>query len=188
MKHLFVTMLLRLYPKRWRSEYGPELSGVLLSRPLGVRVILNVLGSALWQQGRDGEPWILLGTPLLALSLLNCAAILAGAPRQQPNSARAALISVLIFLTVGFWTMARRGSGAGRAAMKFSLLVTSPLIATGVLAVTGVVRLAPAATAPNSAATFLLWFPLSQIPFVALIGWIGGLAARGYRRLISPAR
>lgn len=35
---LIVAALVRLYPSAWRSEYGAELTDVLLARPVGRRV------------------------------------------------------------------------------------------------------------------------------------------------------
>ena len=49
MKRLLVAGLVRLYPSRWRAEYGEELAEVLLRRPLGFGCVLNVAANAGWQ-------------------------------------------------------------------------------------------------------------------------------------------
>ena len=56
MKSCIVAALLRLYPAAWRSEYGPELSGILLARPLGPDVIADILWNGFRQRARAAEP------------------------------------------------------------------------------------------------------------------------------------
>ena len=60
-KRWIVTALLRLYPTAWRSEYGPELEGMLLARPLGPCVVADVLWNGLWQRARIAEPSTIMG-------------------------------------------------------------------------------------------------------------------------------
>jgi hypothetical protein len=62
-----VDALLRLYPETWRREYGPELSHLLLSRPLGARVVADVVLGGLRQQARMAEPWAILGAGALVV-------------------------------------------------------------------------------------------------------------------------
>ena len=52
MKRRIIQKLLRLYPPQWRDEYGTELEGLLLAEPLQPTVVLNVVASALREQGR----------------------------------------------------------------------------------------------------------------------------------------
>jgi hypothetical protein len=104
-------------------------------------------------------------------------------------------IGLAVFCGVGAWTVARRGSGGGRAAMKVAMLVALPYLLLGLLTlaqIVGVVegpggalsfRLAgPRAYNPY---LFRLFFalPLLQIPFASLLGWFGGLAGRAARAL-----
>ena len=52
MKGSLIQKLLRLYPAKWRNEYGAELEDLLYREPLRFTVILNVVSSALRQQLR----------------------------------------------------------------------------------------------------------------------------------------
>jgi hypothetical protein len=51
-KRRIIQKLLRLYPSRWREEYGTELEDLLLAEPLQPAVVLNVIANALRQQVR----------------------------------------------------------------------------------------------------------------------------------------
>jgi hypothetical protein len=52
MKGSVIQKLLRLYPAKWRNEYGAELQDLLEREPLRFTVVLNVVSSALRQQLR----------------------------------------------------------------------------------------------------------------------------------------
>lgn len=208
LKSQFVAALVGLYPRRWKREYGAEFTDVLMSRPLHLSTVLDLLWNALGQQLRWGEPWLILGYPLL---LFNLATILwnilfpvayiadsfSGGPFTQ-------FIAWLLPLAIGYWTLVRdpvKGHG-GRAAMKNSLLITWPLCAIGILCGVGILRIivlgpgdAPstfhdhgfAYTVYDSMRRPMHWqpilcLPFLQLPFAGLLGWLGGLAARAQAR------
>jgi Sec-independent protein secretion pathway component TatC len=52
MKGSVIQKLLRLYPAKWRNEYGAELQELLYREPLRFSVILNIASSAVRQQLR----------------------------------------------------------------------------------------------------------------------------------------
>ena len=52
-KDWVVVALLRIYPAAWRREYGVELKGILLGRPLGTREIADVAWNGVWQRARS---------------------------------------------------------------------------------------------------------------------------------------
>jgi hypothetical protein len=197
--------LAHLYPAAWRAEYGQELTDLLLSRPLGVRALLNVSLSAVRQQLRSGEPWVVVGFPL---ALWTLAALLVGAFRfvRFESVPGAAWMQAAIFLGAGAWTVFRRGAGAGRAVIELNLLATSPLLAVGLLSALGLLHVSvfgPGDALPHDveggfAITFfdpsgrlgtagihriLLLFPILQIPYAGLLGWLGGLLGRTCLRL-----
>ena len=63
MKGSVIRTLLRLYPAKWRNEYGAELQDLLHREPLRLTVVLNVASSALRQQLRfSNHPAGLAGT------------------------------------------------------------------------------------------------------------------------------
>jgi hypothetical protein len=187
MKRLLVSALIRLYPARWRAEYGAEFQEVLLRRPLGLRELLNVSANALRQQLRLGEPWLLLGVPFTALSIGGCLRIVEGMPfaaRVHDRNFAGASIALAAFFAVGYWTMWRNGSRAGRAAIKFNLLAAAPILVFGLLSVLRVAGLQSlAATGRPRYWSWLLFVgPVLQTPFSGLMGWLGGKAARLVRR------
>lgn len=187
MRRQVVWALIHLYPARWRSEYGAELEDVLLRRPLGVRELLNVAWNALWQQCRDGEPWLVLGAPLAALSLVGCIEVILGVPfAARPRGVKVAssIEQFLVLLATGYWTIERRGRAAGRAAIKLNLLVCAPLALLGLCAMAGLFQLK---TVDNGAsASYWRWIlvasPIMQIPYAGAVGLLGGGAARLVRR------
>jgi hypothetical protein len=187
MKRLLVSALIRLYPARWRAEYGAEFQEVLLRRPLGLRELLNVSANALRQQLRLGEPWLLLGVPFTALSIGGCLRIVEGMPfaaRVHDRNFAGASIALAAFFAVGYWTMWRNGSRAGRAAIKFNLLAAAPYFLLGVAAEA---RLIPITTVDAGASEaywrgVLLTAPFFQAFVSGGVGWLGGKAARLVRR------
>ena len=60
-KDWLIAALLRIYPAAWRGEYGEELTGILLERPLTPRAVADVAWNGLWQRGRAAEPSTILG-------------------------------------------------------------------------------------------------------------------------------
>lgn len=188
MKRLLVAALIRLYPARWRSEYGAEFTEVLLRRPIGVRELVNVVGSAIWQQCRGGEPWMLIGIPFLALETFVVVSAMRGEPfadLSRRGGWPAQFIQFALFFAVGFWTIMRRGRAAGRAGMKFNMIATCPFIAAGLLALSGAlhITIVNAKAQPEYWTAFLVLAPFAQLPYAGAVAWLGGRAARVARRL-----
>ena len=206
-KRQIVAALVGLYPARWRREYGEEFRDVLTRRPLDAATVVDAIWSALGQQLRSGEPWIIVGVPWLALNLATILwNILYSGPYQfdslggnRPNLIP--LLGLLLPVTIGYWTVLRdpiNGRG-GRAAMKNILLITWPLSVIGILYGLGILKvivLGPgdlattfhehgfAYTVYDHTRRHIAWaglfvIPLIQLPFCAALGWLGGLAARG---------
>lgn len=193
MKRRLVAGLIRLYPSRWRVEFGEELADVLMRRPLGAGGVVNVAASAVWQQLRLQEPWLLLGVPLLFLVVARWIVLLASAVYIATES-RSGFGAIGLFFAVGFWTVWRSGAGGGRAVMKLSMLVTLPFFVVGLLVLVQYVRVVASL---DGAVSYRLYgpstynvdvvgrfmsAPVLQIPFAGLIGWCGGLAGRLARR------
>jgi hypothetical protein len=186
MKPHLIAFLLRLYPARWRSEYGAEFAGLLASRPLTAREFCNVAAHAAWQQLRLQEPWLLLGIPFTVVSCMGCARVIAGIPfaaREQRNVA-GAIIAMAAFFVIGYWTMWRKGKGAGRAAIRFNILAAAPYCLLGLAWAAGLLRI----TTVDAGASVSYWqgvlmtAPFFQVGVAGVIGWFGGLAARLVRR------
>jgi hypothetical protein len=193
MKRRLVAGLIRLYPSRWRVEFGDELADVLLRRPLRVGGVVNVAVNALRQQLRLQEPWLLMGVPLVLLLVARWIVLLTNATYIATEN-RSAGAAMGVFFAVGFWTVVRSGEGGGRAAMKLSMLVTVPFLVVGLLALAQIVRVV---AGPGGSVSYRLFgppsyhdavgrflsAPLLQIPFAGLMGWCGGLAGRLARRM-----
>lgn len=210
LKQLLVAALAGLYPARWKREYGEEFADVLGARPLGVAAVLDTLWSAFGLQLRCGEPWLIIGAPWLVWHLTTIAwnvlhpwPYAADSFSGGPPAAKA--IGILLPLAIGYWTVLRdpvKGRG-GRAAIKNSLLITWPICAIAILYGLGILRIImlgpgdPPTTFQEHGFAYTLydharrpaaWFglfviPVLQLPVVGVIGWLGGLAARGQARL-----
>jgi len=159
-KHI-VTALLRIYPPDWRSEYGPELTDMLLSRPLSARVAGDVLRNGLRQRVRSAEASTLVGLGMMLLvfgglvwniaspspysygwtTLLQDSSITL--PRVVVKPFRSELY-VLLLVLCGCATYLRHGGEASRpgwAAVKVSFLAGIPIILAGVLMLFGILNL-----------------------------------------------
>jgi len=210
-KRWTVSVILRLYPASWRREYGEELAGILMDKRLGPAALLDVVRSATGQQLRIGEPWQILGTPLLVLNLAIIAWNILN-PWTYPDSTldvspTQRLLFWLPALCVGCWTVLRNPEQGhpGRAAMKSALLTSWPVSLIAVLAAIGilsVVTLGPgdlSGTVTHHGLTITLYdrlgrpthlfplfvLPIFNLPFAAVGGCVGGLLARMWLRITS---
>jgi hypothetical protein len=208
LKTHIVTALVGLYPRRWKREYGTEFADVLIRGPLGSSAVLNIVWNALGQQLRLGEPWLIVGVPWLLLNIYgHIGNILYPAPYAADlfsSPAAARTVACLLPFAIGFWTVLRDpidGRG-GRAAMKYLLLVKWPICVLAILWGLGILRIIvlgpgdPPSTfhAHGFAYTFydhpgrpihwqlLFWKPFGDLPFVGVLGWLGGLAGRAQAR------
>ena len=68
-RHFIAHVLVSVYPRAWRSEYGDELELMLAGRPLTTCVICNVVGHGLLQRLRVAPVWAIAGA-VLALKLI----------------------------------------------------------------------------------------------------------------------
>jgi hypothetical protein len=160
-RHRLVTLLLRLYPSAWRSEYGPELTDMLLARPLGANTIADVLWSGLRQPVRSVEPSTLFGLVMMLVILSGFLWNIA-APRPygdastellQPSTKTLPTITVrplasepyvLLLVGCGCWMQLRRGgkvSQSGLAAMRICFIAGLPIMLAGILMLFGVLGL-----------------------------------------------
>ncbi len=73
-----ITVLLKLYPREWRRQYGDELLDVLDQRPLTAATVGDVLRAALWQRLRSLTPGTLMGLGSMAVIV----AYIVGTPRN----------------------------------------------------------------------------------------------------------
>jgi hypothetical protein len=153
-----VATLLRVYPVTWRDEYGPELEDILLSRPVGLRTIGDVIWNGLRQRARAAQPATILGLGVMliivigfALNIIappapadSLAVMLRESKKTLPTIVVAPMASdlyVLLLLGGGFWTQLRRGgapSESGMAAMRLSAIASLPVVLAGILMLTGI--------------------------------------------------
>lgn len=138
MKQWMIAALLSLYPAAWRREYGPELIDILLSRPLTLGVIGDVLSNGLRQRVLVGEPSAILGLtlmPVAAYWLLQ---------DQSIVSNQTSRLYVLVLVGCGLWTHLRYGgalSRSGIAAVKLSVIAGMPVMLAGLLMLSGILEL-----------------------------------------------
>lgn len=194
-KDRIVAALLRLYPLGWRREYGVELSGILMARPLGPRVIADIALNGLWQRGRAAEPSTILGVASTLLMLTGFVmpgggssgvwgTLLRPSWRLFPTvnvTFMASEIYALLLVGCGCWTYLRHGSTAKRcgvAAMRMSVIAGIPIMFIALLVMSGFVGLAVldargAATIRPSALAILV-APLTRLPEAWIWGALGG--------------
>jgi len=70
LKGRLIHWLLRIYPERWRSEYGVELEALLESRELTAWTAMDVARGGFVQRMSRGKPWEIAAPPLLAWALI----------------------------------------------------------------------------------------------------------------------
>jgi hypothetical protein len=190
-KQWIVSALLRLYPAAWRSEYGPELTGILLARPLGPRVIADVLWNGFRQRAQAAEPSTILGLAAMLVILTgfvltgnygrNWTAVLQPSARTFPPVAVTFLASelfVYLLIACGCWTHLRYGGKvrrAGVAAMRMALIASMPVMLAALLMMSGLLELrfgGPRLLAPSPWA--ILISPLARLPEFWIWGALGG--------------
>ena len=202
MKTTLVSWLLRLYPRAWRTEYGAELSSMLLARPLSAAIVIDVAASGVWQRLRAMETSTAAG---IGLMLVTTGAIvwIAISPPAYGLSERIDLLQrpmrselhVLVLAALGFRTALRGTYSPGRAAIRASVIGSLPLVVAGVLMLSGVLRyveLSPGQPTvsldgaivytfykgqqqmPGPAPLFMVLSPLLRLPGAWLWGAIGG--------------
>lgn len=199
MKPWIVSTLLRLYPAAWRAEYGPELTDILMSRPLGARVIGDVMWNGLKQSAQASEPSTILG---LASLLAVLTFVLTGGSYGrrwillvQPTTKTIPTMSVsfmssgyyvLLLIWCGCWTYLRhRGTAkqSGMAGVRMSLIAAIPLIFGGFLMMFGLIG--PGLLGPHferSASWAVLAAPLFRLPDSWLWAALGGQLGKGIAR------
>lgn len=148
-----VWTLLRVYPRAWRGEYGPELTDILLACSLDVRTISDVFWNGLWQRTRVAEPSTRLG--LIAMLVIftgfvwnivapspaghGLAGVLEESSKTLPTvivKLLASEVYVLFLVGCGCWTYLRFGSGpsrSGLAAVKTTFIAGTPVMLIGAL-------------------------------------------------------
>ena len=168
MKSRIISLLLRLYPKAWRAEYGPELVDMLLARPLTARVMSDVVWNGLWQRARAADLATRAGLAMLLVTLAAFAWNVAAPPPYEPQTnamvpglAESAQILqqplqselyVLLLMAFSCWIALHRGgtiAHGGKAAMRMSFIAGLPLMVAGVLILSGflnITTLAPGDT------------------------------------------
>ena len=157
MKRTVLSLLMRLYPKPWRNEYGAELREMLDSSPLTAGVAFDVVRSALWQRMRATQipTWVGLGLMLTITGaitenivdpppyLWSAGQSVSELPKlaDQVNLVQRPMRSglfVLVMAGIGFWTAWRGNRQPGRVAIRVWLIASIPLVALGGLMMAGV--------------------------------------------------
>ena len=192
LKHGIVTALVRLFPAAWRSEYGLELTDILLSRPLSPGVIADLAWNALRHRARAPEPSTILGLASM-LAILTGFVLTGGSYGRdwtallQPSSKSfptvtvtflASELYVLLLVGCGCWTHLRHGgtvNRSGMAAMRMSLIASIPILLGALLMMSGLISLrflGPHLPPPSALA--ILVAPLARLPESWIWGAVGG--------------
>jgi hypothetical protein len=150
MKTMLVALLMRLYPRAWRNEYGAELADMLRARPLTARVCTDVVISASIQRMRAtlASTWVGIGLMFAVIAAITSNVAVAPAYQQSMLPEHIELLQkpmrsevyVLVLLALGFWTALTGSRSPGRAAMHASIFASIPVALTGLLMLTGVLH------------------------------------------------
>ena len=200
-----VAALLRLYPAAWRSEYGSELTDVLLARPLGARVMGDVLWNGFRQRGRAAEPSTILG--LISMVVVLAGFVLGGGSYGRDGTALqstwkilptvavtflAAGLFALLQIICGCWTHLRhRGKvhRSGLAAMRTCLIGGIPFLLAALLMMFGVLDLrVPGTSLQLLSPAAMVIAPLSRLPDAWIWGALGGLLGKRIARRAGAIR
>jgi hypothetical protein len=185
-KEWVVAVLLRLYPAAWRSEYGPELVDVLLARPLGPRVVGNVLWNGLRQRAPAATPSTIIGLSwmlwfVIGLVVEGGGAMLRPSHRTFPPVAVTFVSSyqfVYMLIFCGCWTHLRYGGTArrsGLAAMRVGFITGIPIMVAAVLMMFGLLEPGFAGVQlPRPSPWAILIAPLARLPECWIWGALGG--------------
>ena len=198
-KDWLIAALLRIYPAAWRREYGAELTAILQGRPLGLRVMTDVLWNGLRLRVRAAEPSTILGLASMLFMLTGFIvpggsysgawrALLRPSWRLFPTvnvTFMASEAYVLLLVACGCWTYLRHGgkvTRAGLAAMRMSVIAGIPIMLIGVLVMSGLLDVAfldprGGATIRPSALAILV-APRSRLPEAWTWGSLGGLLGK----------
>jgi hypothetical protein len=191
-KEWIVGALLHTYPARWRREYGPELSDILLTQPLRARTVIDVLGGGLRQRLRVAPPWAILGSAALAYMIVELYEYgVIGTVRPSgitfPTYRVASMhtdLYALLLMVCGAWTelqQACKRSRPGWAAVKLSMLAGAPIFIAGLLAASGVRTGPPSALEVATA-------PIFMLPLHWIYGYVGGYLGRTLRSFVRWVR
>jgi hypothetical protein len=212
LKTRVVNGLLRLYPARWREEYGPELSEILLTRPLNARTIFDVAFSGVRERVRNPQPATIIGlagTLLVTNAIItnitdpaSAGALLADSTKTLPTIVVSPMESdwyALFLILWGCWTALRTNgtaSASGRTGARISFIASTPIFVAGALMMFGVL---PATTHDvHHAAShgfafnyvglrYTAWgvavAPIFELPKCWMYGTVGGLLGRRISRV-----
>ena len=190
LKTRMVAALVRIYPAAWRREYGQELTGILLARPLGARVVADVACNGLRQRLRLTSAPALLGLALMFVLFGGFVWNIVAPPLARhpltdvlrPSSHTLPVVTVramgsdayfLLLLWCGYWTELRRRTtlrAAGLSAMKLCAIASIPVVLAGILMMIGVLGVAgvqlgqPSATIRHSVLTYTYYGTAAQLP------------------------
>jgi hypothetical protein len=227
MKMTLVSSLLRLYPKAWRGEYGTELRDMLLARTLTTGIVFDVARSAVWQRMRATQfpTWVGLAL-MVAITGAITANIVDPPPyvwapgrsmskppelADQVNLVQRPMGSelfVLVMMGIGFWSALRGKPQPGRMAIWVWSIASIPIVALGVLMMTGVlsyIELLPGQTPtpfdergfvyvvykaplgiPASAPVAFVLSPLLRLPGACVWAIVGSSVGKNVARWYRP--
>jgi len=211
-KDAIIHLLLSIYPRAWRSEYGGELAAILAGRPLTLSIIADVVLCGVWQRFRYAKVWLVGGTAL-ALWLIIGTAINSVSPLSRSAYNGFFEMNWMAELAIGYICVSRYSRGPAAAALtaaKASLIGIIPELLLAALWATNVIH--PAILDMNgsphihghgitdlcqrtegtaSPVTLFIGVPITTVIPAFLFGFTGAAVARGVsmtRRLFGAQK
>lgn len=176
-------LLVRAYPRSWRSEYGEELAALLAQTKLSPAVAADVLSNAARQRVRREEPWKICGATLAVWYLTTRVAVLAFHEKNFILWYWGG--GLLIVLAAGAWTVGRNDAGIWQATLDSAKAAAIGQLGALALALRAVSMMG---ATPYQGHTTFYWFAQTvalNLAVSVLLGLMGASAARGVRFIRS---
>jgi len=179
-------LLLRAYPRSWRSEYGEELAGILAHSRLTPGVAADVLVNALRQHLHRDAPWEICGAGLALWYLMARLAILFYPYRTFLLWYWSA--GLLIVLAAGAWTVRRSRAGILAATVESAKAAIIGQAGLVVLYLPALLRAGPSSFHGLSIYYFFWKTLATGLALSPVFGFAGALLGRSIAPVLNRGR
>ena len=176
----FRDLLMRAYPRSWRSEYGREMIDILADRRLTPSLIADVLASGVGQHLRR-DPWKICALGLTLWTSGLAIAALQGLVTYQ-TFLYFAITGQLWLFAAGAWTVLRKNSGMLSATVASAKAAVLPATASVVISTINMLRYR---TASSDIRGHTVYYWITKNVAVTLVApLMSGFAGASFARLV----